>query len=210
MAGGYRRCSTEGGRDHTAKVEDMLRCGSDRREIVGRVSLKQDRQVGQTHCLVRVWHSAMLLRGLGSAEVRGLFLKEVDQGRRRVRVVSQGGREGAVPVDAAFFAELNASLRYERPPVLATAGYFVVLRGPSTGAPVTEAVLRSLFRLHRSSSGANRFRPHRLRHTCGTEQFRPRDRPACPTRADGTTLVRKPPPVRQSNRRPLSTSRPRC
>jgi site-specific recombinase XerD len=46
---------------------------------------------------------------------------------------------------------------------------FVVLRGPSTGQPMTEAGLRSLFRRHRATSGASRVRPHRLRHTYGTE-----------------------------------------
>jgi site-specific recombinase XerD len=112
---------------------------------------------------------AMLLGGLRCAGVRGLLLREVDQGRRRLQVVGKGGRERAVPVDAAFFAELGAYLRYERPPGLATAECFVVLRGPSTGAPATEAGLRSLFRRHRSSSGALRVRPHRLRHTYGTE-----------------------------------------
>jgi site-specific recombinase XerD len=45
----------------------------------------------------------------------------------------------------------------------------VVLRGPTAGAPVTEAGLRSLFRRHRDASGAVRVRPHRLRHTYGTE-----------------------------------------
>lgn len=34
---------------------------------------------------------------------------------------------------------------------------------------MTEAGLRSLFRHHRASSGAIRVRPHRLRHTYGTE-----------------------------------------
>ena len=58
---------------------------------------------------------------------------------------------------------------HERPPGLATPECFVVLRGPTTGAPVTEAGLRSLFRRHRELSGATRVRPHRLRHTYGTE-----------------------------------------
>ena len=61
-----------------------------------------------------------------------------------------------MPVDAAFFAELGSYLPYERPSGLNTAECFVVLRGPSAGAPVTEAGLRSLFRRHRSSSGALR------------------------------------------------------
>lgn len=112
---------------------------------------------------------AMLLGGLRSAEVRGLLLKDVDQGCRRLRVIGKGGRERVVPVDAAFFAELAAYLRHERPARLATPECFVVLRGPTTGAPVSEAGLRALFRRHRSTSGAVRVRPHRLRHTYGTE-----------------------------------------
>lgn len=112
---------------------------------------------------------AMLLGGLRSAEVRGLRLADVDMGRRRVRVTGKGGRERQVPVDSAFFAELAAYLRLERPAVLATPECFVVLRGPTAGKPVTEAGLRSMFRKHRAMSGAERVRPHRLRHTYGTE-----------------------------------------
>jgi integrase/recombinase XerC len=71
--------------------------------------------------------------------------------------------------DGAFFSELAAYLRQERPPGLSTPECFVVLRGPTTGAPLTEAGVRSLFRRHRASSGTPRVRPHRLRHTFGTE-----------------------------------------
>jgi site-specific recombinase XerD len=112
---------------------------------------------------------AMLLGGLRSAEVRGLMLCDADMGRRRLRVIGKGGKERHVPVDRAFFAELAAYLRLERPPGLATPECFVVLRGPTAGEPVTEAGLRSLFRRHRAASGATRVRPHRLRHTYGTE-----------------------------------------
>ena len=112
---------------------------------------------------------AMLLGGLRSAEVRGLLLADADMGRRRLRVIGKGGKERRVPVDRAFFAELAAYLRLERPPGLATPECFVVLRGPTAGEPVTEAGLRSLFRRHRAASGATRVRPHRLRHTYGTE-----------------------------------------
>ena len=76
---------------------------------------------------------AMLLGGLRSAEVRGLLLADVDMGRRRLRVIGKGGKERHVPVDAAFFTELAAYLRWERPPGLATPECFVVLRGPTTG-----------------------------------------------------------------------------
>lgn len=57
----------------------------------------------------------MVLGGLRTAEVRSLRLADVDQGRRRVRIVGKGGRERIVPVDGAFFAELGAYLRTERP-----------------------------------------------------------------------------------------------
>ena len=114
-----------------------------------------------------VW--AMVLGGLRAGEVRGLRLADVDQGRHRVRVIGKGGRERVVPIDRAFFTELAAYLRQERPPGITTPECFVVLRGPTAGRPLTEAGLRSLFRHHRDRSGAVRVRPHRLRHTYGTE-----------------------------------------
>lgn len=112
---------------------------------------------------------AMVLGGLRSAEVRGLVLKDVDMGRRRVRVLGKGSRERVVPIDRVFFAELAAYLREERPPGLCTPQCFVVLRGPTSGSPITEAGLRSLFRRHRETAATSRVRPHRLRHTYGTE-----------------------------------------
>jgi integrase/recombinase XerC len=112
---------------------------------------------------------AMLLGGLRAGEVRSLRLADVDQGLRRLRVCGKGGRERVVPVDRAFFAELAAYLRVERPPGLATPECFVVLAGASAGGPLSEAGLRSIFRHHRRTSGATRVRPHRLRHTYGTE-----------------------------------------
>jgi integrase/recombinase XerC len=44
-----------------------------------------------------------------------------------------------------------------------------VLCGSTAGGAMTEAGLRSIFRHHRTTSGATRVRPHRLRHTYGTE-----------------------------------------
>ncbi len=104
----------------------------------------------------------MLLGGLRAAEVRSLRLADVDMGLRRVRVMGKGGKERVVPVDVVFFAELAAYLREERPASCRTAECFVVLRGPTAG-------LRRIFRTHRLASGALRVRPHRLRHTYGTE-----------------------------------------
>jgi integrase/recombinase XerC len=111
----------------------------------------------------------MVLGGLRAAEVRSLQLCDVDMGARRVRVIGKGNRERVVPVDRAFFSELAAYLRTERPAGCATPECFVVLRGPTEGAPLSEAGLRRIFRTHRANSGALRVRPHRLRHTYGTE-----------------------------------------
>jgi len=112
---------------------------------------------------------AMVLGGLRAAEVRGLRLADVDMGLRRVRVMGKGGRERTIPVDGAFFAELGAYLHGERPSGCRTPECFVVLRGPTTGDALTEAGMRRIFRTHRARSGAPRVRPHRLRHTYGTE-----------------------------------------
>jgi len=111
----------------------------------------------------------MVFGGLRAAEVRALRLADVDQGRRQVRVVGKGGRERTVPVDRAFFSEVAAYLRVERPAGVRTAECFVVLRGATAGRAMTEAGMRSVFRYHRVTSGATRVRPHRLRHTYGTE-----------------------------------------
>jgi integrase/recombinase XerC len=112
---------------------------------------------------------AMLLGGLRAAEVRSLRLAAVDMGLRRVRVLGKGGRERVVPIDRAFFTELAAYLRDERPDGCATPECFVVLRGPTAGRAMTEAGMRRIFRTHGARSGAQRVRPHRLRHTYGTE-----------------------------------------
>lgn len=112
---------------------------------------------------------AMLQGGLRAAEVRRLRLPDVDVGLRRLRVVGKGGRERIVPVDRAFFTELTAYLRHERPAGLTTDACFVVLRGPTRGQPLSEAGMRRIFRTHRATSGSSRVRPHRLRHTYGTE-----------------------------------------
>jgi integrase/recombinase XerC len=111
----------------------------------------------------------MVFGGLRAAEVRSLRLAHVDQGRSQVRVVGKGGRERTVPVDRTFFTELAAYLRVERPAGLQTPECFVVLHGPTSGQALTEAGMRSVFRYHRNTSGATRVRPHRLRHTYGSE-----------------------------------------
>ena len=112
---------------------------------------------------------AMLLGGLRAGEVRGLRLADVDLGLRRLRLVGKGGRERVVPVDRAFFTEFATYLREERPAGCRTPEAFVVLRGPTAGGPLSEAGLRRIFRTHRARAGTPRVRPHRLRHTYGTQ-----------------------------------------
>jgi len=112
---------------------------------------------------------AMLLGGLRAGEVRSLLLCDVDMGLKRLKVTGKGNRQRVVPVDGLFFAELTNYLRLERPEGCSALQCFVVLRGPTKGRPLTEAGLRKIFRSHRASSGATRVRPHRLRHTYGTE-----------------------------------------
>lgn len=112
---------------------------------------------------------AMLLGGLRAGEVRSLRLADVDVGARQVRVWGKGGRERVVPIHRDFFVELTNYLRNERPHDSGAAECFVVLRGPTTGRAMTEAGMRKVFRTHRDRSGAVRVRPHRLRHTYGTE-----------------------------------------
>ncbi len=112
---------------------------------------------------------AMVLGGLRAAETRSLRLADVDMGMRRVRIVGKGGKEREVPVDDVFFTECAAYLRAERPAGCRSVECFVVLRGPTRGQAMTEAGLRKVFRTHRARSGATRVRPHRLRHTYGTE-----------------------------------------
>lgn len=112
---------------------------------------------------------AMLLGGLRSGEVRSLRLADVDVGLRQVRVVGKGGRERVVPIHRDFFVEVTNYLRHERPTDTGAEECFVVLRGPTTGQAMTEAGMRKIFRTHRERSGAVRVRPHRLRHTYGTD-----------------------------------------
>ena len=111
----------------------------------------------------------MLLGGLRSAEIRSLRLADIDFGLRRVNVVGKGGKERVVPVDGDFFAETSRYLREERPPGVRDAGVFCGASGPTRGQPMGEAALRRIFRTYCDLAGTPRVRPHRLRHTYGTE-----------------------------------------
>jgi integrase/recombinase XerC len=84
-------------------------------------------------------------------------------------LTSLGTHRDRAMVLAMLLGGLRSAEVRGRPARLSTAECFVVLRGPTVGAPISEAGLRSVFRRHRELSGAARVRPHRLRHTYGTE-----------------------------------------
>ena len=105
----------------------------------------------------------MLLGGLRAAEVRGLRLADVDQGP-----AGHGGREGRQaagrPGGPAVLHRARGVSAAGAPAGCRTAECFVVLRGPTSGNPLTEAGLRRIFRTHRAPRA-----PHGSDRTgCGT------------------------------------------
>ncbi|HMC07791.1 MAG TPA: tyrosine-type recombinase/integrase [Actinomycetota bacterium] len=109
----------------------------------------------------------MLYSGLRSAEVLGLEVRDVDIGRRWVRVLGKGDKERRVPLDPDVAGVIQAYLLAERPETASTR-LFVVAKGPHRGQPLTPAGLRTIFRYHRARSGVAAGNPHALRHTFGT------------------------------------------
>ena len=131
--------------------------------------------VAETRALLaslRTWRDRaiaglMLYSGLRSAEVLALEVRDVDVGRRWVRVVGKGDKERRVPLDPDVAGVIQAYLLAERPETSSTT-LFVVAKGPHRGQPLTPAGLRTVFRYHRGRSGVAAGHPHALRHTFGT------------------------------------------
>ncbi|MDQ6782850.1 MAG: tyrosine-type recombinase/integrase [Actinomycetota bacterium] len=109
----------------------------------------------------------MLYSGLRSAEVLGLDVRDVDIGRRWVRVVGKGDKERRVPLDPDVAGVIQAYLLAERPETTSSA-LFVVAKGVNRGRRLSPAGLRTVFRYHRARSGVPAGHPHALRHTFGT------------------------------------------
>jgi len=109
----------------------------------------------------------MLYSGLRSAEVLSLQVRDVDIGRRWVRVVGKGDKERRVPIDTEVAGVIQTYLLAERPDTTSSR-LFVVAKGPHRGQPLTPAGLRTVFRYHRARSGVPAGNPHALRHTFGT------------------------------------------
>lgn len=109
----------------------------------------------------------MLYSGLRSAEVLGLAVRDVDIGRRWVRVVGKGDKERRVPLDPDIAGTIQTYLLVERPETEVDA-LFVVAKGPTRGQRLTPAGLRTVFRHHRELTGVTAGHPHALRHSFGT------------------------------------------
>jgi site-specific recombinase XerD len=109
----------------------------------------------------------MLYSGLRSAEVLGLAVRDVDVGRRWVRVLGKGDKERRVPLDAEVAGTIQTYLLVERPET-ETDALFVVAKGPTRGQPLSPAGLRTVFRYHRELTGVMAGHPHALRHSFGT------------------------------------------
>lgn len=114
----------------------------------------------------------MLMCGLRSCEVLTLKQEAVDLSQSVLRVQGKGNKERIVPIPNKVLDVVKKYLSYERPETSKSPEAFVVLQGKRRGQPMTAAGLRSLFRYRRMKSGIEKARPHRWRHTFGTEMAR--------------------------------------
>ena len=113
----------------------------------------------------------MLLQGLRSAEVLALNPEDVLRSEAQLRVRGKGNKLRFLPLAPETIQLLDHYLRLERPHPC-SAALFVSLKGPSRGARMTAAGLRSLFRHHRHTTGVPLANPHRFRHTFASDMVR--------------------------------------
>ena len=113
----------------------------------------------------------MLLEGLRSAEVLALNPEDVLRSEAQLRVRGKGNKLRFLPLAPESVQLLDHYLRLERPDPC-SAALFVSLKGPSRGARMTAAGLRSLFRHHRHTTSVPLANPHRFRHTFASDMVR--------------------------------------
>lgn len=117
----------------------------------------------------RAMVDAMLLGGLRRCEVLGLRLEDIRSADRRVFIADgKGGRQRLIPMSARFFTTLARYLNDERPTEVSTDAVFVVLKGPTRGAPLSGFGLDEIMRGARRRAGLQQASCHQLRHTCFT------------------------------------------
>lgn len=114
----------------------------------------------------------MLMCGLRSCEILNLRKSGIDLINAQLKVLGKGNKERVVPFPQMLIDVTLKYLRFERPEDCKHEIFFTVLQGKKRGQPMTSAGLRSLFRYRRMTSGVAKARPHRWRHTFGTEMAR--------------------------------------
>ena len=114
----------------------------------------------------------MLMCGLRSCEILNLRKSGIDLINAQFKILGKGSKERIVPFPQVLIVVTLKYLRFERPDNCEHEIFFVVLQGKNRGQPMTSAGLRSLFRYRRMISGIEKARPHRWRHTFGTEMAR--------------------------------------
>ena len=109
---------------------------------------------------------AMWVAGLRACEILALELSDVDFLTMSLKVLGKGRKERMLPLAEPLAKALLQYLACERP-ARSSPRFFVVLKGPRRGRPMTYSGLHRLFRHHRSTSGIGNANPHRFRHTFG-------------------------------------------
>jgi integrase len=109
--------------------------------------------------------------GLRSCEIVNLGLGDVDFQNMSLKLLGKGRKERMMPLDEKVAKVLLQYIAYERP-ARSSPKFFVVLKGPRRGQPMTYTGLHRIFRYHRSTSKIQNANPHRFRHTFGANMTR--------------------------------------
>ena len=115
----------------------------------------------------------MWFAGLRAGEILALTLGDVDFQKMNLKILGKGRKERMLPLAEKVATALLQYLECERP-ARAGAHFFVVLKGPRRGQPMTYNGLYRLFRHHRATSRIRTANPHRFRHTFGANMTRAR------------------------------------
>jgi integrase/recombinase XerD len=110
--------------------------------------------------------------GLRASEVCGVYLRDIDWKRRRLRIrpeVGKGGREAVLPLDERTFSWLERWKPERRHHAAGSPWLFVTLKG---GQLDRRYIWAMTARYARKAGIEDPVFPHRLRHTCATELLR--------------------------------------
>jgi len=113
----------------------------------------------------------MWANGLRSCEILSLSPGDVDFHNMSLRILGKGRKERMLPLAEPVAKLLLQYLAHERP-AHSAAMFFVVLKGPRRGQPMTYTGLHRVFRYHRLISKVPNANAHRFRHTFGANMTR--------------------------------------